>query len=100
MDALQGQVERLTSDLRELLLAAQRKGKAPQGMAKCPACGTVIEPTKTKRIRTHQIALLGIKCEASGKPWAAFHKRPPRRRPPARPTAASRAARRPAPARP
>jgi hypothetical protein len=64
--------------LLAMMQDAQRHGKPPAGLVKCPACGTPVEPTRTKKVRTHVDPLKATRCPASGRPWAAFGKRAPR----------------------
>ena len=61
-------VARLSQDLERLLADAQLKQKAPKGMAKCPLCGAILEPTRNKKVRTHDNPVKGARCEASGQP--------------------------------
>ena len=68
----------LSKDLAELLREQQLAEKAPEGMVKCPLCGAIIAPTKTKKVRTHDDPLKGARCEASNQPWAESKGRPPR----------------------
>lgn len=70
----------LSKDLAELLREQQLAEKAPEGMAKCPLCGAIIAPTRTKKVRTHDDPLKGARCAASNRPWADFAGRPPRPR--------------------
>lgn len=73
----------LSKELAELMREQQLAEKPPEGMAKCPLCGAIVQPTKTKKVRTHDDPLKGARCEASNRPWAEFAGRPPR--PPRRP---------------
>jgi len=71
----------LSRQLQDLLMEDQRKARAPRGMAKCPLCGAIIEPTKTKRIRVHESSpYTHERCPASGRAWKEFGKRAPRPR--------------------
>ena len=63
-------VARLSEDLERLLVEAQMKEKAPPGKVKCPACGLALEPTRNKRVRTHDDPVGGARCEASKQPLA------------------------------
>lgn len=68
----------LSEKLHETLLEDQRKAKARKGMAKCPACGAIVAPTKNKRIRKHESDPYEHEvCEASGKSWKEYGKRAP-----------------------
>lgn len=58
-------VARLSEDLERLLVEQQLKEKAPKGKAKCPKCGAILEPTRNKRVRTHDDPVKGVRCEAS-----------------------------------
>lgn len=62
----------LSQELGALLADEQRRQKAPEGMVKCPTCGLALEPTRNKRVRTHDDPLRAGRCEASNKPWAEF----------------------------
>ena len=68
----------LSKDLAALLREQQMAQPAPEGMAKCPLCGAIIEPTKTKKVRTHDDPLSGARCAASNRPVADVAGRPPR----------------------
>jgi hypothetical protein len=77
-ESTDAEVARLSEGLHDLLLEDERKARAPRGMAKCPACGAIIEPTKNKRIRTHESdPLLHERCAASGKAWKEYGKHAP-----------------------
>ena len=64
--------QKLSHELEDLLIQAQKSQPAPEGMAKCPLCGAVVAPTKTKKVRTHDNPLTGKRCEASNRPFAEF----------------------------
>jgi len=68
----------LSKELHALLAEQQRTQKVPDGMAQCPLCGTIVAPTKTKKVRTHDDPLKGARCAASNRPLAEFAGRPPR----------------------
>lgn len=59
----------LSQELGALLAEEQRRQKAPEGMVKCPVCGLALQPTRNKRVRTHDDPLKATRCEASNKPW-------------------------------
>ncbi|HUR25745.1 MAG TPA: hypothetical protein VM327_07015 [Candidatus Thermoplasmatota archaeon] len=62
----------LSLELGALLADEQKRQKAPEGMVKCPACGLALQPTRNKRVRTHDDPLKASRCEASNKPWSEF----------------------------
>jgi hypothetical protein len=62
----------LSQELGALLADEQKKQKVPEGMVKCPVCGLALEPTRNKRVRTHDDPLKAARCEASNRPWAEF----------------------------
>jgi hypothetical protein len=62
----------LSQELGALMAEEQKRRKAPEGMVKCPACGLALQPTRNKRVRTHDDPLKGTRCEASNRPWAGF----------------------------
>lgn len=66
----------LSRDLAALLREQQLAQKAPEGMAKCPLCGAIVEPTRTKKVRTHDDPLTGARCEASNRPFLDIAGRP------------------------
>lgn len=66
------QLPDLSRELEGLMLDEQKRAKAPEGMVKCPLCGLVIQPTRTKKVRTHDNPVKGSRCEASNRPWAEF----------------------------
>lgn len=68
----------LSRELEDLMLKEQRGQKAPEGKVQCPLCGLILDPTRNKRVRTHDNPLKGARCAASGTPWADHAKRPPR----------------------
>jgi hypothetical protein len=68
----------MSKDLAALMREQQFAQEAPAGMVKCPLCGAPVEPTKTKKVRTHDDPLKGARCEASNRPVAEFAGRPPR----------------------
>ena len=61
-------VVRLSEALEGMMREEQRKQKAPKGKAKCPLCGAILEPTRNKRVRTHDDPVGGARCEASKQP--------------------------------
>lgn len=63
-------VVRLSEELERMMLAEQLKQKAPKGKTKCPLCGAILEPTRNKRVRTHDNPVGGARCEASKQPLA------------------------------
>lgn len=80
-EAKRADVPHLSHKLEDLLLEDQRKARAPKGMAKCPACGTVVAPTKNGRIRVHMSnPFTRERCEASTKAWRDYGKRAPKPR--------------------
>lgn len=68
----------MSKELADLMRQQQLSAAAPEGKVKCPLCGAPVEPTKTKKVRTHDDPLKGVRCEASNRPWAEFAGRPPR----------------------
>jgi hypothetical protein len=62
----------LSQELGALLADEQKRQKAPEGMVKCPACGLPLQPTRNKRVRTHDDPLKAARCEASNRPWVDF----------------------------
>lgn len=62
----------LSQELGALLADEQKRQKAPEGMVKCPTCGLALQPTRNKRVRTHDDPLKGSRCEASNRPWSDF----------------------------
>lgn len=71
--ATRADVSKLSGQLEDMLLMAQKKARAPKGMMKCPAgCGADIVPTKNGRVRTHDIPLSRDRCPASGRPVKEF----------------------------
>lgn len=80
-EAKRQEVAKLSEALEDLLLEDQRKARAPKGMAKCPACGAIIAPTQTKRIRVHESnPYEHVRCDASGKAWKEYGRHAPRQR--------------------
>lgn len=80
-EAQRHEVAKLSEALQGLLLEDQRKARAPKGMAKCPLCGAIVAPTKTKRIRVHHDdPYARTRCPASGRSWKDYGKRAPRPR--------------------
>ena len=63
-------IVRLSEELERMMLEEQLRQKAPKGKAKCPLCGAILEPTRNKRVRTHDNPVGGRRCEASGQPLA------------------------------
>jgi hypothetical protein len=61
-------VAALSEDLGKVLRDEQMRQAAPEGMEKCPLCGAIVEATRTKKVRTHDDPLTGMRCEGSGKP--------------------------------
>ena len=61
-------IVRLSEELEKLMLDEQMRQRVPKGMAKCPACGAIIAPTRNKKVRTHDNPVGGRRCEASGQP--------------------------------
>lgn len=61
-------VVRLSEQLESLMREEQRRQKAPKGKVKCPLCGAILLPTRTKRVRTHDDPVGGARCEASKRP--------------------------------
>jgi hypothetical protein len=66
------EVVKLSEDLERLLKEDQLKAKVPAGMDKCPQCGTAIAPMRAAKVRTHDDALTGRRCDASQRPWSDF----------------------------
>lgn len=78
VEASREDVEALSHKLEDLLLEDQRRARAPSGMAKCPACGTIIAPTRNRRIRVHMSnPFTRERCEASKMKWSDYGKRAP-----------------------
>jgi hypothetical protein len=63
-------IVRLSEELERLLRDEQLRQKAPKGKAKCPTCGAILEPTRNRRVRTHDDPVGGRRCDASGQPVA------------------------------
>ena len=59
-------VVRLSEELERMLAAEQLAQKAPKGKAKCPLCGAILEPTRNRKVRTHDDPVKGRRCDASG----------------------------------
>ena len=64
------EVVRLSEELERMVRQEQLKQKAPKGKAKCPLCGAILEPTRNRRVRTHDDPVGGARCEASRQPLA------------------------------
>lgn len=74
-------IPNLSKELEGLMAEELRSQEVPEGKVQCPACGLILEPTRNKRVRTHDDPLKGARCGASGRKWEEFGKpRPPRPR--------------------
>lgn len=82
-------VATLSHDIEAALLLQQKRAPVPRGKAKCPECGVAIDPTRTRKVRTHPNPLTGKECPASKHPWSEYGAKPPRR-PRARPAPRSK----------
>lgn len=71
------EIAKLSRELEALMVESQLRQKVPKGMAQCPECGALIEPTANRRIRTHDNPVGGLHCEASKMLWAEFNREPP-----------------------
>jgi len=81
VEAKREEITALSHKIEDLLLEDQRKARAPQGMAKCPLCGTVVAPTRNGRIRVHMSnPFTRERCEASTKRWGDYGARTPKPR--------------------